>query len=59
MTAEDDNARINVSSNIPLTFLFFKASAFLHIFFPRKSKVLRTSVFLSSKCLTLLINVFP
>ena len=39
------------------SFLLFKASAFLQIFFLRKTKieeVLRTSVFLISKCLTLL-----
>ena len=38
------------------SFLLFKASAFLQIFFLRKTKieeVLRTSVFLISKCLTL------
>ena len=38
MTAEDDNAKKNVSPNIPCTFLLFKASSFLQIFFPRKSK---------------------
>ena len=32
----DDNVKIKVSSNIPSTFLLFKASAFLQIFFPRK-----------------------
>ena len=30
-TAEDDNATINVSANIPCTFLLFKGSAFLQI----------------------------
>ena len=30
---EDNNAKINVSPNIPCTFLFFKASAFLEISF--------------------------
>ena len=53
-TAEDNNAKINVSPNIPCTFLLFKASAFLQIFFPRNllfRQVLRTSVFLNSKCL--------
>ena len=52
--AEDNNAKINVSPNIPCTFLLFKASAFLQIFFPRNllfRQVLRTSVFLNSKCL--------
>ena len=53
-SAGNDNAKINVSSNIPCTFLLFKASAFLQIFFPRSllfRQVLRTSVFLSSKWL--------
>ena len=39
----------------PCTLLLFKASAFLQIFFPRNllfRKVLRTSAFLNSKCLT-------
>ena len=30
-TAEDDNAKINVSPNIPCTFLLFKGSAFIQI----------------------------
>ena len=54
-TAEDNNAEINVSPNIPCTFLLFKASAFLEIFFSRYLpfwQVLRMPVFLSSKCLT-------
>ena len=37
-----------------LYFLLFKANAFLQIFFPRNllfGQVLRTSVFLNSKCL--------
>ena len=34
-TAEDSNAKINISLNIPFTFLLFKASVFLQIFFPR------------------------
>ena len=45
---------MNVFTNIPSTFLLFKASAFLQIFFPRNllfQQVLRTSVFLNSKCL--------
>ena len=37
-TAEDDYVNINVPSNITCTFLLFKVSAFLQIFFPRKSK---------------------
>ena len=55
-TAED-NPKINFSPNIPFTFLLFKGSAFLHIFFPRNllfRHILRTSVFLNSKCLTFL-----
>ena len=60
-TAED-NAKIHVSPNIPCTFLLFEASAFLQIFFPRNllfRQVLRTSVFLNSKCLTFLyFNLF-
>ena len=53
-TAEDNNAKINIFPNIPCTFLHFKASIFLPIFFPRdllSRQVLRTSVFLNSKCL--------
>ena len=53
-TAEDINAKIHVLPNIPCTFLLFKASAFLQIFFPRNllfRQALRTSVFLNSKCL--------
>ena len=53
-TADDNDAKINVFPNIPCTFLLFKASAFLQIFFPRSllfRQVLRTSVFLSSKWL--------
>ena len=61
-TAKHDNAKINVSLNIPCTFLLLKAGAFLQTFFPRKTKieVFRTSVFFNSKCLTfpLLINLF-
>ena len=34
-TAEDNNAEINVSPNIPCTFLLCKAGWFLQIFFPR------------------------
>ena len=37
-TAKEDNAKIIVSPNIPCTFMLFKASLFLQIFFPRKSK---------------------
>ena len=54
MTAEDNNVKIKVFPNIPCTFLLFKTSAFLQIFFPRYllfRQVLRTSVFLSSICL--------
>ena len=53
-TAEDDDTKINVSLNIPFTFLALKASAFIQIFFLRKSKFLRTSIFFNGKCLTLL-----
>ena len=56
-TAEENNAKINVSPNIPSTFFLFKTSTFLQIFFPRNlifRQVLKTSVFLSSKCLTFL-----
>ena len=51
------NAKINVSPNMPCSFLLFKVSGFLHICFPRNllfRQVLRTSVFLNSKCLTFL-----
>ena len=48
-TAEDDNANINVPQNIPCTFLLFKVSAFLQIFFLRKSKFWD-----NSKCLIFL-----
>ena len=34
-TAEDNNAKINISLNITCTFLLFKASAFLQILFLR------------------------
>ena len=34
-TAEDNNAKIKVFPNMPCTFLLFKASAYLQIFFPR------------------------
>ena len=53
-TAEDNNTKINDFPNIPCTCLLFKASVFLQIFFPRNllfRQVLRTSVFLNSKCL--------
>ena len=53
-TAEDNNAKINISPNIPWTLLLFKASAFLQIFFSRNllfPQILRMSVFLNSKCL--------
>ena len=53
-TAEDNNVKINIFPNVPCTFLLFKASAFLQMFFPRNllfRQVLRTSVFLNSKCL--------
>ena len=56
-TAEDNNTKINVFSNIPCTFLLFKTTAFLQIFFPRSllfRQVLRMSVFLNNKCLTFL-----
>ena len=54
-TAEDDNAKINIFPNILCTFLLFKASAFLQIFFPRfEIEVLRTSVFVNSKYLKFL-----
>ena len=54
MTAEDNNAKINVFPIITCKFLLIKASAYLQIFFPRNllfRQVLRTSVFLNSKCL--------
>ena len=53
-TAEDNNAKIKVLSNIPCTFFLFKASAFLQIFVPRNllfRKIWRMSVSLNSKCL--------
>ena len=53
-TAEDSNTKINFFPNIPCTFLLFKASAFLQVFFLRNllfRQVLRKSVFLNSKCL--------
>ena len=53
-TAQDDNAKIKFSPNIPGTFLLVRASAFLQIFFLRNflfPQVLRTSVFLNSKSL--------
>ena len=34
-TGEDNNPKINIFSNIPWTFLLFRAGAFLRIFFPR------------------------
>ena len=37
-TAEDDNTKINVSPNIPCISLPFRSSAFVQIFFLRKSK---------------------
>ena len=37
-TAEDNNAKINVSPNIPRTFLLFKSSAFFQIFLPSFEK---------------------
>ena len=36
-TAEGDNVKINLSSNIPFVFLLFKICAFLQNFFPRKT----------------------
>ena len=53
-TAEDNNAKIKVFPNI------FKANAFLQIFFPRNllfRQVLRTSVFLNSKCLKMMFLI--
>ena len=58
--AEDNNAKINVSPNIHCTFLLFKTSTFCQIFFPRILlfwQVLRTLVFLNSKCL-IFLNLF-
>ena len=49
MTAEDNNAKIKIFTDISCTFLHFKASAFLQIFFPRYllfRQVLRKLVFL-------------
>ena len=54
--AEDTNVKINVSPNIPCTFLLFKASIFI-TFFPMNllfRQVLRMPIFLNSKCLTFL-----
>ena len=53
-TAEDNNHKRNISPNIPCTFLLFKASAFVQIFFLRNLLFLQVlrSVFLNSKCLT-------
>ena len=51
---KDNNAKIKVFPNIPCTFLLVKATVFLQIFFPKNllfQQVLRTSVFLNSKCL--------
>ena len=51
---EDNNAKINVFPIIPCTFLPFKNSAFLQMLFLRNllfRQVLRTSLFLNSKCL--------
>ena len=56
-TAEDNNAKINVSPNIPCTFLLFKANAFIQIFSPRNllcQQVFRMSTFFNSKCLIFL-----
>ena len=56
-TAEDNNAKINLSPNIPCTFLLFKASVFLQVFFPRNllfQQVLRMTIFLNYKYLTFL-----
>ena len=53
-TAEDNNTKIKVFPNIPCTVLLLKASEFLKKNFPRHllfGQVLRTSVFLNSKCL--------
>ena len=55
--AEDNSAKLNISANVPCTFLLFKATAFLQIFFPRNclfQQVLRISVFRNSECLTYL-----
>ena len=56
-TAEDNNAKINIFPNIFCTFLLFKAIPLLLISFSKNLlflQVLRTSVFLNSKCLTFL-----
>ena len=45
MTAEDNNSKINVSPNMPFIFLLFKASAYLQIFLPRKSKFWECQLF--------------
>ena len=42
----DDNARINVSPNIPCTFLLFKGNACLQVFFSRKSNFWERQFFL-------------
>ena len=38
-TAEDDNVKIKASPVMPCTLLVFKGSAFLQIFFPRKTSL--------------------
>ena len=45
-TAQDDNAKTNVSTNILCTFLLFKGSACLQIFFLIKSKFWERQFFL-------------
>ena len=60
-TTEDNNAKINVSPNTPSTFFLFKTGAFFQKIFQKSLlfwQILRTSVFLNSKCLTLLY-LFP
>ena len=56
-TAAENNAKSNFPPNIPGSFLLFKATAFLQIFFLRNvlfRQVLRTSIFINCKILTFL-----
>ena len=46
------------SPDTPFTFLLFKAIAFLQFFFRDKIEVLRTLVFLNSKCFTFFYLLF-
>ena len=48
-SAEDGNAKISISANIPCTFLFFQGSTLLQIFFPIKFKFWEGQFFLIVK----------